>query len=100
VRLGDVIHVDCGLGLFSAGRTWDMGVVSLCATFGNTAGMGRTGRWVNDTQDGLGRCRTNGGSVCVRPLLGFLCRVDEGKKRLAGWRRGRCCICWKKGFAG
>jgi hypothetical protein len=77
-----------------------MGVVPLCATFGNTAGMGRTGRWVNDTQDGLGRVvRTVVRYVFVHSWA-FLCRVDEGKKRLAGWRRGRCCICWKKGFAG
>ena len=79
MRLGDVIQVDCGLGLFQCRADMGHGSCSFVCDVWDTAGMGRTGRWVNDTQDGLGRCRTNGGSVCVRPLLGFLCRVDEGK---------------------
>jgi hypothetical protein len=83
VRLGDVIRIDCGLGLFSAGRTWDMGIILLCATFGiPLVWDGQVAEW----HAGWTRSRlTNGGSVCVHQLLGFLCRVDEGKKRLASW---------------
>lgn len=53
MRLGDVIQVDCGFGGASAGRTSNFQVAS-CVRLWTTAGMGRTGRWVNDTQYGPG----------------------------------------------
>lgn len=86
MRLGDVIRIDCGLGVFSAGRISYMEVAFFVRRC-NTAGMVWTGRLVNDTQDGLGRVvRTVVRYVFVHSWV--LCRVDEGKKRLAGWRRG------------
>jgi hypothetical protein len=75
VRLGDVIRIDCGLGLFSAGRTWDMGIILLCATFGiPLVWDGQVAEW----HAGWTRSRlTNGGSVCVRPWE-VLHMLEEG----------------------
>ena len=48
--------------------------------------MGQTGRLVMTRSYELGRGRTNGGSVCVRPLLGLWAVPSycEGKKAAGG----------------